>query len=314
MSPVERLKDLLFKPEDRAHCRSRWAQLTRGEVLFRTLSEVVQGRLPGDWDRLLSSVQSWESFPVSPDDEHQWDLVRRLVWSAAEAARRRDYYQSEIDRICFKLSLVPRFVVDDQHRIWGWIQTLLGTGTRGTSLTIPVALWVEEQKTGCLADLELEVLEAGAGVIFHHPRDAFSTDLQDGFIASMADAWNAAYELASRQGADVLRRGGRYRLTRDGNPLPEVRGRSAGGAAARGWWHALHGKIPDQGVIVLTDVGSSGELTGVRGVTEKVQAIMAAKRCFNTIVVADPDNRRQAEVALQGVGGIRVKDVSGRDT
>jgi hypothetical protein len=97
--------------------------------------------------------------------------------------------------------------------------------------------------------------------------------------------------------------------------VPEVRGRSAGGAAALGWYHALRGTVPDERVIVLAQVDRAGRLTGVEGVPAKVRAIAAGGR-FDTIVVAGEENQREAEDTLRELGKlgiIRVKNLRDSD-
>jgi hypothetical protein len=83
--------------------------------------------------------------------------------------------------------------------------------------------------------------------------------------------------------------------------LEAVDGASASGAAARGWWHALHGNVPDAEVVVLAQVSGDGQsFETVSCIAEKIQAIVRegmksdGAQAFDTIVVAD---RAQGDAA-----------------
>ena len=84
-----------------------------------------------------------------------------------------------------------------------------------------------------------------------------------------------------------------------------VDGASAGGAAARGWWHVLRNQIPDAEIVVLAQVAADGRsLEPVNYVGPKVEAIVREgvrpddHPAFDTIVVVGDDARREAEDAL----------------
>jgi hypothetical protein len=175
---------------------------------------------------------------------------------------------------------------------------------------------VDNQDSAFIATLVLEAIEGRVGQIVHHPIDGFYPCGDKEFLDSMNDAWTAARALLRKQGVDVQRCDGRWRLRRrDGQPIQEVGGRSASGAAARGAWFAMQGKVPDEGVIVLAEVDSDGMLKGVSGVDAKAKAIAADGR-FDTIVVASDDNQRKAEKALKALGklgAIRVKNLNASD-
>jgi predicted S18 family serine protease len=168
---------------------------------------------------------------------------------------------------------------------------------------------------GVLATLVLDVVEPGGGQVFQHPKEAVRTYPQADFEQSMQDAWTAAKELAQKGGAQVLF-DARWRLQLNEEPVLEVSGRSASGAAARGWWFALTGKVPDEGVIALAQVRADGLLEGVDGVPAKVKAIAGDGR-FDTIVVASDENHREAETALRECGKagvIRVVNIANEQT
>lgn len=81
--------------------------------------------------------------------------------------------------------------------------------------------------------------------------------------------------------------------------MRQVSGRSASGAALRGWLYALQRMTPDEGVVVLGQVAAdgSGRLEGVNGVRAKVKAINAATR-FDTIVIVSDEDERDTKEAL----------------
>jgi hypothetical protein len=197
--------------------------------------------------------------------------------------------------------------------VWGCIRTFLNAPTRGKSLHVPVALYDAQCGKGYVATFVLEALPSGAMQVFHHPTDAFTTRFSKECDDSLQQAWRGALELARREGVDVLC-DGRWRLLRDGQPIQEVGGRSASGAAAWGWYFALTGKVPDESIIVVAQVGETDVrlLNGVDGVDAKVKAIADDGR-FDTIVVASDDNQREAEDALRALGKlgvIRVKNLN----
>ena len=89
----------------------------------------------------------------------------------------------------------------------------------------------------------------------------------------------------------------------------------AGGAAARGWWHALNNQIPDAEVVVLAQIAADGRsLDPVSHVAPKVEAIVEdgikadGHPAFDTIVVVGDDSRREAE-RHPGVNATRIRVV-----
>jgi hypothetical protein len=200
--------------------------------------------------------------------------------------------------------------------VWDVTRLLLNASRRVVCCRkIPVAGFAGDQ--GFLATLILEVLEPGRGAVFHHPQDAFVTNADEAFVAAMRDAWKSAGQLAQAPGVAIYTQDGRWQLRRGGDPEAQANDRSASGAAARGWWCALTGKVPDEGLIVLAQVDPEDvqRLQDVEGVRAKTQAIAADGR-FDTIVVASTANQNEAQAALQEAGQldhIRVVDLGGSD-
>jgi hypothetical protein len=168
------------------------------------------------------------------------------------------------------------------------------------------------------------VLDGGADVVAQHPADACAArSPDDPFLDSMRDAWHAALALARAEDPQLPAVDGRWRAVGgDGRPFPvRLTGRSASGAAARGWYYALRKKIPDEGVIVIAQVRPTShdlakgkfELAGVdaKGVAPKVRAIVDAKR-FDTVVIAK-GNDTDALRSVMGAHSIRIVVLSSED-
>lgn len=300
---MAQLEELLQKPFWRKQAAA-WRKLTAGDILFRALCEAVgQGAVgqAGEW------LNSWQSLVEAGDDQTrcQWHIVRVLVWCAEQAIGHPDFYRTEINRVCFALADTPEFIKRDETWAWVCLRTLLGAPNR--CVEVAVAAWDERQgkEGGLIASLVTDVLAGGAGQTAHHPADAFCTRADGSFSTSMADAWATAWELIQKESGEVPRSDGRWRLLRDGSPLEEACGRSASGAAALAWYHALRGTVPDPGVIVLAEVDSNMNLRGVGGVSPKVKAIAADGR-FDTIIVAGRSNQSEAEETLCKLGKLSV--------
>jgi hypothetical protein len=305
---LDDLKDWGKRPE-------AWRDLTRCGRLFQELREAVRARTVAG---LIPAVEECKAFVVDVKTRHAWETVRTLVWCAEEAANFPDFYRNEIDRNFFAISRTPAFIKSAEPFAWTCIRTFLDAPSR--AVEVHAAVWDEPQgeDEGFMATLVLEAMDGGPTDLVHHPADVFCTMTDDQFRVSMQNAWIAAGKLVSKQRPD-LRCHGRWRLLRDGQPLAEVRGGSAGGAAGWGWWYALQGKVPDPEVIVIAQVDAAGILTGVDppGIRPKVRAIARDGR-FDTIVVASGQNQSDAVTALLdlppqvkiNVGIIKVVDLN----
>lgn len=161
---------------------------------------------------------------------------------------------------------------------------------------------------GFLATLVIEVMQTGCRQVFHAPRDAFRTSVNEEFTESMKAAWRAACKLA--QGSTSLGNcDGRWRLlsgwslkAQEANEVAaEANDRSASGAAAWGWYFALTGKVPDVGIIVMAQMEDAGVLKEVEGVPAKAKAVyMQSGGCFDTIAVASEKNLGEVNAASAG--------------
>src|SRR6185503_9050454 len=118
-----------------------------------------------------------------------------------------------------------------------------------------------------------------------HPADsALALYADEDFHTAMSHAWTAARELSKETDKANLNYNGRWRLTMPPS-VREVEDRSGGGAAARGWWHALTGRCPDREVVVIAAIDRRGQLDSVGAIAAKKKSVATTKR-FDTILVA----------------------------
>jgi hypothetical protein len=241
--------------------------------------------------------------------------IRYLLRLAdSSLSRQKDTGQQQTDEP--EINVIDQLARTELGKHWSetaylrWLQSDNSIGHR--SLRIPVALYREEivdgedKPEGFLAWLQLELWEGLTGA-FQHPQD-FYTDVFADFHGAMRNAWHSAQELRD-YGNDAAKPplAGCWRLldTHDPpRPLKLIKGKSAGGAAALGWHHLYSGTRPDAEIIVLAACKPNGELQGVDGIREKMQAIVNAQR-FDTVVVATEQNKREALEALAKLDGGR---------
>lgn len=253
----------------------------------------------------------------------RWKVLAEMLWCFDEA-RRSDLAPSEIDRIALG-SRLPEidevgfhdFLGDPSRRAasvaraYVWIRSFRAVALSAT-VEVPIALYDQGKQTGFLGTLTLELMPGGVGEVAAHPGVAFETVLHEEFVDSIGRAWKMA--LATVPGA--TRVDGRWQIRR-GAPfgsssprdffLETVDGPSASGAAARGWWHVLHERVPDSEVIVLAQVGGNGtSLESVAFIADKVKAVVREgltpdrHPAFDTIVVVGSRAKREAEAAIGG--------------
>jgi hypothetical protein len=192
-----------------------------------------------------------------------------------------------------------------------------------------------KKDTGLLVTLVLETIEGGAADagIWHDPRDAFLTSPANDLQSSIAETFRIAKSEATgtMAGSAV---GGRWRLYEawdGGNANDETAprlescgGTSAGGAALRGWMHALRGWSPDRELIVIAAVDEQLKtLTGLKQekLADKVHAVVRfneealskrdkqearAGSPIDTIVVGSHDDAAAAAGTLGQGSDVRV--------
>lgn len=324
----------LLRSGVRVNIEHAWRAQIKDHLLWRAVREAAASR---DVARLTSwreALNGAQNAIANVFGKRHVTAAHALLWCGEQAATREDRYRTEIDRVILALASTPE--LDIQDETWAWVcihalfeeqEDVVRRSTRGRRhVEVPVAGWNEQrgENDGFLATLVLEVLDGGAGQVAHHPIDAFETRFDKEFGDSMRHAWAAARELAQKEGVDVLRSDGRWRLlqgwsweeqeARELPPAAEANDRSASGAAAWGWYFALTGKVLDSDIIVLAQVREDGLLEGVddKGVFAKTKAIVDDGH-FDTIVVASEGNKNKAEDALNTLGKlgvIRVKNLN----
>jgi hypothetical protein len=329
-----------------AHARKQWSSITTGDSLFRHL--LVDGK---SWE--ISSDREWLESDSSPTgrlprvahfwkkhveqlaggEQHateRWTVLAQMLWCFDEARRSENVAPSALDRVALARRL-PAFGPDgivpfsgdpiarpaEVARAYTWIRSFRAIEPTARA-HVPIALYDTEEKRGFLATLTLELLPGGIGEVADHPGSAFDTELHDLFVDSIARAWRMASEATPEappmDGRWHVRRGPPF-TPASSRGLRLVDGASAGGAAARGWWHVLRNQIPDAEIVVLAQVAADGRsLEPVNFVGPKVEAIVRegvrpdGQPAFDTIVVVGDDARREAEDVL-GSNGQRIRVV-----
>ena len=186
----------------------------------------------------------------------------------------------------------------------------------GPTRTVPVPIVFDDQirkdttrnDEGALATLHVEILPHNethtASVIRLRPGEELKYTATSDFRESISTAFEVAKACAiaahPERAGELERTDGEWRVELEPQAvraeLETISGTSAGGAAVRAWYFALLNKVPDAGVIVLSDVDAAGNLGRVGGIAGKVKRILAASRKrasihrIDTIVVADLDN------------------------
>lgn len=281
-----------------------------------------------------------------PQRLEEWRKLTRLVGCAAQVVREPLRFSpgGSADRAVFPGSVAP----SSETQIWRQLCGRLLIAEPGTVHSVGVVVLskvsesIEGEAFGKPLLLELTVIGDGTNTVMQHPVDllavlpppAASTsdehgeefqeekEQRDKFTKSMRVAWDAARSLlpdlgssadgvwrvrwlaehnkADHIGSDSRRWAGEVVL--------EPQGPSAGGAALRGWWHALQKLIPDDEVVVVAEVNQINngfKLTGVymgpgnTWLIAKLNALAQDAR-FDTVVVVDDDkgNRAVADTIL----------------
>jgi hypothetical protein len=247
-----------------------------------------------------------------------------LVWCARKVASHPERFRNAIDAAEFHVMTLEDDVREihevDRNHLWGWLRSFVPDAPSRSPIFVDIALWGETidaesqaasysmdggdapatpTRSAEVVQLQLEVLDRGVAEVFLHPADALSTQCEADFNTALVTAWAAA---RARLGDLDALACGRYRILRGGQPIAEVvRGGSAGGAAFRGWWHALQGKVPDSELIVLTTLKKSGreyELGNVNGLPGKVEAIARVGR-HDTISVASATQAHEVRQLIE---------------
>ena len=312
---------IILHLEDWCYRETYWPLLLQNGALFEGLLVLVgQSRMP---QNLLDWVA--ESQQDFPQDLKRYQVARALIRCAYLAERLTKTLKSqtqpfgEIDEALNALKGTPDACIPPGQEDWarGCIYSFLTPLQWPLQVDMPVAAVDGQTGKGFIGILKLEASPHAVG-LSHYPGDTLTTGFDgfdDRFIESMNYAWEAANALAlSGQTDEKVSWRGRWRLLGpDGQPIP-VKGASASGAAALGWYHVLTNTLPDPGIIVLAQINKTGELGEIDGIPEKVAAIVAENerrsaeinkqrssriQLLDTIAVAGGENHKAAEAVLR---------------
>jgi hypothetical protein len=321
-----------------------WSKYTTSDALFRDLL-VDDGRSwsKTSWfvdsaatDTLPGVVLWWKEGHLKhlesaqqPDALRRWKLFGQILWCFEEARALEDSpedidYSTLATRLPeFDAGGIHQYAGDpanqsrseDVARAYMCIRSFQMAQPLRT-VEVPVALFDLSDNRGFIATLTLDLMPGGRGEIAPHLGSAFETIYHSAFETSIRRAWNMA------GGRNEGRTDGRWRLRRGGPldmsqrrriTLDAVDGPSAGGAAARGWWHLLHGKEPDAEIVVMAQILSDeSSLESVAHLRDKVLAVVDEGKgpdgglVYDTIVVVGDAARVTAQEALGSCRQIRV--------
>jgi|GEM_PF-5092609 len=313
---------MILRLEDWCYRETFWPRLLQDGVLFEGLHVLVgQRQVPPN---LLDWVK--DSQREFPQDLKRYQVARALICCAHLAEQPAKTVQNqaipfgEVDEALIALKDMPDECIPPRQESWarGCIYSFLTPPRWPRWVDMPVAVYqTGEVAKGFIGTLKLEASPHAVG-LSHHPGDTLTTGFDgfdDRFVESMNYAWEAANALAlSGQTDEKVSWRGRWRLLGpDGQPMP-VKGASASGAAALGWYHVLTNTLPDPGIIVLAQINKTGELGEIDGIPEKVAAIVAENerrsaeinkqrssriQLLDTIAVAGGENHKAAEAVLR---------------
>jgi hypothetical protein len=324
-----------------------WERYTAGDALFKKLLKdggsswkscswfgagMERDTLPGLalwWKK--NAVDSHLGTASAPDALRRWQVLSEILWCFEEARKLSapsGFSPTEIDRI----SLAARLPEFDEHGVHDYKgdQTEAARSKQvaraymcvrsfrliapSRAVEIPIALVDGSAKTAFIATLTLELMPGGTGEIAPHLGAAFDTIYHTAFEVSLERAWRMAGGThANVDGRWWLRRGTSFTSSSGTIALDAVDGPSAGGAAARGWWHLLNEKVPDPEIVVMAQISKDeASFETVDYVSQKALAVATEGRtpeghlAFDTIVVVGNAAKQAAESSLGSSSDIRV--------
>lgn len=335
MDPDIRFDDLLASAAGRDEA---WYHLRQGDRLFIELARLVDaGRVPVD------AATRWMLGAEHLLGDPKLVERARLLIGCAVAAGKPEVQSALVKAVDGIAATQQQVAASDTAYEVTWRRLAISQFRRAPPVNagrVDFAVYDmgAQHAAGELAQLELSLWPNGSGVAVHHPRDSLVTnEIDSEFFTSMNEAWHAALDLVRREkpagedeSSDRSAVDGCWRVVDgNGNPLSQVRGRSASGAAIRGWYHLMTRRLLDERVIVLCQVRAvadrSGkryegyELASVDGIAQKTRAVAQATldegsaARFDTIAVVGAENARQAEETLHAVGkanAFRVHDLA----
>jgi hypothetical protein len=318
------LRDVLAVPA-KPNLRPAWWRwlIQESGLPARLKNAIKENRLPSN---CLELAEGWAELGKAGDSVadfgFHFDQLRLMMWCAQHAQQNPGSFEfppeeaasREVNEPSSKMAThdtdgnpLPGYVIEHHAKARGWARWLLGIGQSVFEVSVPVASWTQlPEPVGHLHTLNLHILEPGGGQVFPHIEEAFTTNPDKEFTKAMEHAWETAL---STPGKQTQRKpcGGCWRFTSGWTrnapaskapwSVRQALGKSAGGAAARGWSYALTRQYPDDGVIVMMSVNEQGKFQTVDGVKAKAGAAAKKYPEIDTIVVL----RENVLDALQGI-------------
>jgi hypothetical protein len=350
MSDVTDLKALLIP--NLLEVERAWSALTDWQGLqmrfvraiseLRTCSEATRSATADEW---REAARHWEEFfdPATQASLNSDAYTLQSAPSGAKLPRFKEFVKvaamlvvdesaMNVDRMRFSHAAGPDGLEADlRRRAWGRLLIPDRYVCGYARTTVALVDQATNPVSGFLGLLELTILNEGTGVVCPHP--ACDVDVPESFAESMRVAFSAALTISDPQKTSssefAIHENSRPRIAAatcdgvwllsrlsgtswSGEPLDPPTGASAGGAATRGWWHALNEKYPDDELVVIAEIARhvsqglgdppadyqlhgvdvdgtdhSADRTGT-WVRAKVEAVARDKR-FDTIVMVDDE-------------------------
>jgi len=307
-----------------------WLRLT--EAFFPSLRQAVASRAL-DSGAIQRALDAWQWSAVSVAEERlsfpeAMCRMRIMLWCAdhlQRSASLRDQAQPAV-----LTQLPPNAPAEVRERAdWSLAcaRILQGEASR-KRIAVPIALADEMiQLKGGIATLVFEVYSPGNGRLALNPEETFRILPDEDFTESLSRAWRIALEVAKDEDGrsefpDVV-----WRVIRESPSMSgleeqaffesaglrlkgRITGRSASGAALRGFRHLLRGTDPKPDVFVLAQVQrdstAASRLGSVGGISAKAEAIANAGRCA-TVIVTEKDKAEAALAISRKNAGTRVE-------
>ncbi len=286
-------------PGEYGDFKDHWRNLAQGGRLFEVFRQSVQRRASEqEFQQLVTDLDSWRDFICDSGDiragKHQWNTARTLIELASLAARQPRPSLTEglnawqLDAVCALLA-TPRTALGDARA--------------------SISVLLEQDKAGCLARLDVELMADGAGAIYADPQSNWFIEFDDDFLEAAAAVWQQVkQEFTPDEQQRLAKIDARFRLTHASvpnyfNSRPEhISGTSAQTAfylclhhAATSYLGEADVLLLDQSVAASATLDESQKLGGVGALTSKIEA--AYLKGLAMVIVAEGDEAK-AQAAL----------------
>ncbi|MBM3458219.1 MAG: hypothetical protein FJX77_06775, partial [Armatimonadetes bacterium] len=298
--------DRLRVPDRESEYAGWFQELTGGDRLYSWLREYVaapDSRVRAQMDGVEAVLVAWAAGlgddPRSGSRRVRVRLLQCLFWCARQAVDCPSAYAGRHAGAAFTLTALPECFRGEGDLAWVGVRSFLAAAE--SEVRVPLALYnpADGAAGGRLAELVLEVLPDGCGRVALHPADWFACRHDAAFRDSVVRTGQAACRGAEGDWID-----GRWRLLHGGQPVSTPQGGSGGAVAARGWAHAVRGRLPDAGVLPIAAVDAAGRPIPVdtAGVTAKVREALRVLPELDTLLLCAGENVAAAEAAVRAAG------------